>query len=166
MNLKKIIQEKLNEILKRYRKWLYGRPDGERADLRYMDLSGLNLRCEDLSDIYLTGSDFTDSNLINADFRGSNLTDVNFTGAEIWDTNFTNTRGKNIISIQLTTSVENRVINYIPDIDWVSAGCFHGTLEDLENAVKITHKDNEKIRKRYEKAIEFIKFLAKDYKND
>lgn len=176
IKIKKINPEELKEILEKHRKWLNNQPDGERAflrhiDLRGADLRGADLRCVNLRGVDLRGADLRDVNLRgvdlrDADLRGADLTDVNFTGTKTWDTNFINVSGKSIISLQLNTAVKNRLINYIPDIDWGSAGCFQGTLEDLENRVKITHKDNEKIRKRYEKAIEFIKFLAKDYKND
>ena len=196
MEKRKISQEELEDILKKHKKWLNNQNGGERANLIDADLSYLNfkkvdLRCAKMTSVNLTHADLTDTVLKNADLRSANLTDTvlknadltdtnlafanlkranlkgtDLTNTTIWDTIFSNAGGKSIISIQLNTSVENRVINYIPEIDWVSAGCFRGTLEELKNKVKYTHSDNEKIRKRYEKAIEFIEFLKKEYEND
>ena len=181
MGLRKISQEELEDILKKHKKWLNNQNGGERANLIDADLSYLNfkkvdLRCAkmtsvnlthaDLTDTVLKNADLTDTNLAFANLKRANLKGTDLTNTTIWDTIFSNAGGKSIISIQLNTSVENRVINYIPEIDWVSAGCFRGTLEELKNKVKYTHSDNEKIRKRYEKAIEFIEFLKKEYENE
>ena len=131
------------------------------ANLRYANLTGADLKDADLTSANLTSVDLTYANLSN-----TVLTNTNLTNTTIYNTNFSNVGGKTIISIQLYTSIFNRVINYIPEIDWVSAGCFHGTLDELKDKVKDTHSHNEKIQKRYEKAIEFIEFLKEDYEND
>ena len=39
----KISKHELNEILKRHKKWLGGEANGERADLQFADLYGVNL---------------------------------------------------------------------------------------------------------------------------
>ena len=59
---------KLNEILDKHRKWLNGKKGGERADLRYSNLSDSNL-----SDSDLRYSNLSDSNLSDSDLRGSSL---------------------------------------------------------------------------------------------
>ena len=41
-------QKELNEILERHRKWINKEPDGEKADLRWADLSEANLSGADL----------------------------------------------------------------------------------------------------------------------
>lgn len=191
-------KKELKDVLEKHKKWLYEVLNGERADLRnvnlsYADLSladlsladlrnadlmgadlrsanlrdadlrsanlsNANLRVADLRDADLTGAFLTDANLIGADLTGADLTNADF-----WDANFSSVLGKSIISIQLNTSVKNRVINYIPEIDRVSAGCFHGTLEGLKKRVEIAHKDNDTLRNRYYRAIQFIEDTIKDY---
>lgn len=141
------------------------------ADLTGANLMGANLIGANLIDAKLIETDLTDANLTVADLIDTNLahadlTDANLTGADIQNTIFSNVIGKTIISIQLNTSVENRVINYIPEIDIVSAGCFHGTLEELKTRVQEVYSYDEKIRKRYEKAIELIEFLKEGEAND
>lgn len=189
MELRKISKKELEDILEEHEKYLEDYPNGERAnleyryleyaDLIYVQLENANLSHAFLGNAYLRRADLSyanlrNSNLKNADLTGANLTradlsyadltDANLRYANIWNTNFTGVYGKSIISIQLDTSEQNRVINYIPEIDWVSAGCFHGTLEELKNRVKDVYSKNEKIRNRYEKAIEFIEFLKEDEK--
>lgn len=43
------------------------------------------------------------------------------------------------------------------DIIW--CGCFKGTLQEFENKVNETHKNNEQFLKEYLGAINYIKFL-------
>ncbi len=40
---------------------------------------------------------------------------------------------------------------------YVRCGCFFGTIEEFENKVKKTHKDNEQYFNEYLKAIEYVK---------
>ena len=157
----KISKEELDEILEKHEKFLKGYSSGERASLAGADLRDADLRYADLRH-----ADLRNANLAGVNLRYADLRNANLTGAIIFDTNFASVRGKNVISIQLNTSIENRVINYIPDIDWVSAGCFHGTLEELKSKVEDIHKDNKKIQKKYKKAIKLIEFLKEDYGND
>lgn len=51
-------QEELNIVLKKHKKWLYGKEGGERADLSSADLRSADLR---------------GANLSGADLRGANL---------------------------------------------------------------------------------------------
>lgn len=147
-------KERLQEILEKHEKWLNDEDGGERANLEYADLTNADLTNADLSNANLSNA-----NLSIADLRNANLKD-----GRIWDTKFTGVRGLNVISIQMNTSERNRLINYIPSIDRVSAGCFHGTLEELKDKVKEIHGNNPIIKERYEKAIEFIEFLVESYK--
>ena len=65
MELRKISQEELNEIVENHRHWLNRDCDGwekMRAELSYVDLRGVDLR----------GADLRGASLINADLSGAN----------------------------------------------------------------------------------------------
>lgn len=74
--------ETLNEILNAHRKWLDGAEGGRRANLR-----GVNLRGVDLSDVNLRGVDLSGADLRGADLRGVNLRDADLSAirADIFD---------------------------------------------------------------------------------
>ena len=85
MELRKISQEELNEIVENHRHWLNRDCDGwekMRADLSYVDLRRANLRdvdlrqaifrCADLRGADLMGADLMGASLINADLSGAN----------------------------------------------------------------------------------------------
>ncbi|MBV9775531.1 MAG: pentapeptide repeat-containing protein [Acetobacteraceae bacterium] len=59
---------------------------GQKADLRYVDLTGL-----DLSGVDFTGADFTGAILNNAKFHGATLTNAVFTGATMTGVDFSAT---------------------------------------------------------------------------
>ena len=56
----------LKEMLKKYKMWLNGKVDGERADLTCDDSSDVNLRDADISDVNLTCVNLKDVDLSNA----------------------------------------------------------------------------------------------------
>jgi uncharacterized protein YjbI with pentapeptide repeats len=58
--------------------WLCDGGDGERADLRYANLSGADLRCANL-----VGADLTGANLSCANLAGAYLIDANLTDADL-----------------------------------------------------------------------------------
>ena len=74
--------------------------------------------------------------------------------------------GLDVIIVQINTSQQNRQIKYIPSLNKVFVGCFSGTLDELKEEVKETHKDNSKIKERYLKAINFIEEIVKDYEEE
>lgn len=78
-------QEKLNEILDKHLKWLRFEHDGEYADLRSADLTGLNMICAnlahaDLSFANLSHADLTNTILVGAHMTGVDLTSADYTG--------------------------------------------------------------------------------------
>lgn len=102
----------IKEVLRKHTLWLEQSFSGEKADLRRMDCSGLNLSWVDLScarmfstnlkytnlngatliNADLTGADLTGANLndailIGANLNGANLTDANLAGANLTDAN-------------------------------------------------------------------------------
>lgn len=73
----------MGAILVKHKRWLFGEPGGERADL-----SGADLRNEDLYGAYLARSDLSGANLDGACLRGADLSEANlrrtsFVGADL-----------------------------------------------------------------------------------
>lgn len=71
-------QEELNKILELHRKWYYGEPDGQKANLRganlaYLDLSGAQLCEADLSEAFLYCVNLSRANLSGVNLSRANL---------------------------------------------------------------------------------------------
>ncbi|EBH4182934.1 pentapeptide repeat-containing protein [Listeria monocytogenes] len=163
-------QEELDIILENHGKWLLNE-GGERADLsnadlkntnlRFADLSYANLRFADLSYANLRFADLSYANLSNADLSYANLSNANFRGVDLSDANLNwvnwqHVEGLKVICVQVDTTRKNNQIAYIKELDIWITGCFQGTLDELKASVEQTHKDNEKLRKRYYRVIDFI----------
>ncbi|HAA7104179.1 TPA_asm: hypothetical protein GHE37_07095 [Listeria monocytogenes] len=156
--------------------------DLRRADLRRADLSGANLRRADLSGANLRGAnlsyanlsyadlrraDLSGANLRRANLRGANLSGANLRGANLSSADLTwinwrEVRGLTVICIQINTTRKNNQIAYIKELSIWTTGCFQGKLYKLKAAIEKTHKDNEKLRKRYYRVIDFILTEAKE----
>ncbi|EJP1249420.1 TPA: pentapeptide repeat-containing protein [Listeria monocytogenes] len=173
-------QEELDIILENHGKWLLNE-GGERADLSNADLKntnlrfanlrladlrgaylsnanlrGANLRFADISNANLSNAnlsitDLSNANLYNANLRGTDLSDANLN----W-VNWQHVEGLTVICVQVDTTRKNNQITYIKELDIWITGCFQGTLDELKASVEQTHKDNEKLRKRYYRVIDFI----------
>ncbi|HEM1009366.1 TPA: pentapeptide repeat-containing protein [Listeria monocytogenes] len=128
-------QEELDIILENHGKWLRNE-GGDSADLSNADLKNTNLR---------------GANLRFADLRGVDLSDANLN----W-VNWQHVEGLTVICVQVDTTRKNNQIAYIKELDIWTTGCFQGTLDELKASVEQTHKDNEKLRKRYYRVIDFI----------
>ncbi|ENM1174584.1 pentapeptide repeat-containing protein [Listeria monocytogenes] len=133
-------QEELDIILENHEKWLRDE-GGERADLSYADLREADLRHADLSNADLREADLRHADLSNADLNWANWQDV---------------EGLTVIAVQVDTSRRNNQITYIKELDVWTTGCFQGTLDELKVSIEIAHRDNEKLRKRYYRVIDFI----------
>ncbi|EAD8843239.1 hypothetical protein AK897_11010 [Listeria monocytogenes] len=133
-------QEELDIILENHEKWLRDE-GGERADLSNADLSNADLRHADLS---------------NADLREADLREVNLSYANLNWVNWQDVRGLTVVAVQVDTTRKNNQITYIKELDIWTTGCFQGTLEELRNAVNEIHADNQRLKARYERAIDFI----------
>ncbi|HDU0359667.1 TPA: pentapeptide repeat-containing protein [Listeria monocytogenes] len=127
------------------------RADLSYANLSYADLSYANLRRADLRGADLRGADLSNVNLSNANFRGVDLSDANLN----W-VNWQHVEGLTVICVQVDTTRKNNQIAYIKELDIWITGCFQGTLDELKASVEQTHKDNEKLKKRYYRVIDFI----------
>ncbi|EAG7733343.1 pentapeptide repeat-containing protein [Listeria monocytogenes] len=158
-------QEELDIILENHGKWLRNE-GGEKADLSNADLKNTNLRFANLRLAYLRGAnlrfaDLSYANLSNADLSNVNLSNANFRGVDLSDANLNwvnwqHVEGLTVICVQVDTTRKNNQIAYIKELDIWITGCFQGTLDELKASVEQTHKDNEKLRKRYYRVIDFI----------
>lgn len=134
-------REKLRTILEKHKKWTLGESGGERANLRYADLSGI-----DLSGTDLRAADLSGANLIGADLSGAKL---NWTKTQ-------HLKGKRVIAVQVDTSRPNNTISYWADLGIWTTGCFQGSLDELKEKIEETHKENDFLRERYYRVIDFI----------
>ncbi|EPD0817003.1 pentapeptide repeat-containing protein [Listeria monocytogenes] len=178
-------QAELDVVIEKHEKWLrdgYGeRANLSYADLRRADLSGANLRganlrganlsYANLSYADLRRADLSGANLRLADLRGANLSGANLRGANLSyanlsyanlsyaDLNWINWRdvvGLTVIAVQINTTRKNNQITYIKELEIWTTGCFQGTLEELKTSIENTHKDNEKLKAKYYRVIDFI----------
>ncbi|RJZ73149.1 pentapeptide repeat-containing protein [Listeria monocytogenes] len=125
--------------------------DISNANLSNANLSNANLSIADLSNANLSIADLSNANLYNANLRGTDLSDANLN----W-VNWQHVEGLTVICVQVDTTRKNNQITYIKELDIWITGCFQGTLDELKASVEQTHKDNEKLRKRYYRVIDFI----------
>ncbi|EAD2033973.1 hypothetical protein Y828_07710 [Listeria monocytogenes] len=143
-------QEELDIILENHGKWLRNE-GGEKADLSNADLKNTNLRFANLRLADLRGADLSYANL-----RGANLRFADLSNANLSWVNWQHVEGLTVICVQVDTTRKNNQITYIKELDIWITGCFQGTLDELKASVEQTHKDNEKLRKRYYRVIDFI----------
>ncbi|WWO59122.1 hypothetical protein [Listeria phage 20422-1] len=148
-------QEELSTVLENHGKWLFNeggdRADLSNADLKNTNLRFANLRLADLRGANLSNTDLSYANLSNTDLSYANLSNVNLN----W-VNWQHVEGLTVICVQVDTTRKNNQIAYIKELDIWITGCFQGTLDELKASVEQTHGDNEKLRKRYYRVIDFI----------
>ncbi|HAO6193625.1 TPA: pentapeptide repeat-containing protein [Listeria monocytogenes] len=148
----------------------------ERAYLKNTNLTGANLSNVNMQSTYLIGVNFEEACLTEADLsnatlhctnlgganlsgvnlRGANLSGVNLSKADLNWINWQSIKDLTAVVVQVDTTRRNNQIAYIKELDIWTTGCFQGTLDELKASVEKTHKDNEKIRKRYYRVIDFI----------
>ncbi|EMU8112271.1 pentapeptide repeat-containing protein [Listeria monocytogenes] len=131
------------------------------ANLRFADLNNANLSNADLSNANLSIADLNNANLSNADLSNVNLSNANFRGVDLSDANLTwvnwqDVRGLTVVAVQVDTTRKNNQIAYIKELHIWTTGCFQGKLYKLKSSIEKTHKDNEKLKKRYYRVIDFI----------
>ena len=129
------------------------------ANLAGANLAGANLVGANLRSADLEGANLRGAYLEGANFRYAYLGGANLEEAELRETNFScTTTDDRFIQISCIGRIK-RMLTYNFDKDKVWCGCFIGTLEELEEEVKKTHKDNEQCLKEYLGAIKYIKTL-------
>jgi hypothetical protein len=112
------------------------------AYLRGADLSGADLRGANLRDAYLRGAYLSGANLIGADLSDADLRGANLSGANGEKALLIGSRP--CISIGPVGSRSDHASLWLTDSGpLVRAGCFWGSLEKFEQAVKDTHGDND-----------------------
>ncbi|HII3012684.1 TPA: pentapeptide repeat-containing protein [Listeria monocytogenes] len=163
-------QEELDIILENHGKWLRNE-GGEKADLSNADLKNTNLRFANLRLADLRFADLSNADLKNtnlrfanlrfanlrlADLRFADLSNADLSCANLSWVNWQHVEGLTVICVQVDTTRKNNQITYIKELDIWITGCFQGTLDELKASVEQTHKDNEKLRKRYYRVIDFI----------
>ncbi|EJD3206919.1 pentapeptide repeat-containing protein [Listeria monocytogenes] len=148
-------QEELDIILENHGKWLFNE-GGDRADLSNADLKNTNLRFANLRLADLRGADLSCANLRGANLRGANLSYADLRRADLNWINWRDVVGLTVIAVQINTTRKNNQITYIKDLEIWTTGCFQGTLEELKTSIENTHKDNEKLKAKYYRVIDFI----------
>lgn len=153
-------QAELDVVIEKHEKWLRD-GHGERADLRGANLRRADLRRADLSYADLSYADLSGANLSYADLSGADLNGADLNGADLRgaNLNWINWRdvvGLTVIAVQINTTRKNNQITYIKELEIWTTGCFQGTLEELKTSIENTHKDNEKLKAKYYRVIDFI----------
>ncbi|HFK7875660.1 TPA: pentapeptide repeat-containing protein [Listeria monocytogenes] len=128
-------QAELDVVIEKHEKWLRD-GYGERANLSYADL-----RDADLSGANLSGADLSGANLSYADLNWINWRDV---------------VSLTVIAVQINTTRKNNQITYIKELEIWTTGCFQGTLEELKDSIEQTHDNNDFLKRRYYRAINYI----------
>jgi len=114
------------------------------ADLSFANLSSANLRSADLRSANLRFADLSSANLSFANLRSANLSSAE--------------TDKRYIQISCIGS-NKRMTTYCFEDDFIWCGCFKGSLQEFEDAVNQTHKDNEQFLKEYTGFINYLKSL-------
>ncbi|MCP7412219.1 pentapeptide repeat-containing protein [Listeria monocytogenes] len=153
-------QAELDVVIEKHEKWLRD-GHGERADLRGANLRRADLRGANLRRADLRRADLSYADLSYADLRGANLSYADLSGADLRgaNLNWINWRdvvGLTVIAAQINTTRKNNQITYIKELEIWTTGCFQGTLEELKTSIENTHKDNEKLKAKYYRVIDFI----------
>ncbi|MFP3047227.1 pentapeptide repeat-containing protein [Listeria monocytogenes] len=143
-------QEELDIILENHGKWLFNE-GGDRADLSNADLKNTNLRFANLRLADLRGANLSYADLSYADLNGANLSYAHLN----W-INWRDVVSLTVIAVQINTTRKNNQITYIKELEIWTTGCFQGTLEELKTSIENTHKDNEKLKAKYYRVIDFI----------
>ena len=127
------------------------------ADLSGADLSGADLSGANLSGANLSRADLSEADLSEADLSGANLSRAYLSRA-----NLSRVQCYRIIQIGPIGSRLDYLVYKFP-IDEISTGCFMGTLDEFEDAVKTTHGGNSYAR-TYNAIIAFLRHEREDEK--
>ena len=126
----------------------------EEAVKNKISLYGASLDGASLDRASLIGASLDRASLNGASLDRASLIGASLDGASLIGASL----DKRYISITRIGS-SNRMTTYCFDDDIIWCGCFKGTLQEFEDKVNITHKDNELYLKQYLGAINYIKSL-------
>jgi hypothetical protein len=124
------------------------------ADLSSADLSSANLSSANLSYANLSSADLSYADLSSADLSSANLSSANLSSANLSYADL----DKRYIQVSCIGS-SKRMTTYCFDDDAIWCGCFKGTLQEFEENVNKTHKNNEQYLKEYLGFINYVKSL-------
>ena len=172
----------LKEILEKHHLFLQGDKDGERANLRDVNLHGAYLSGANLRGAYLRDTDLSDTDLRDTDLSGANLSDANLRGADLRGANLygadlrgaylsgTDLRDANLRDANLHGAIHSskyiitlQVGNYFIVLhkDFIKIGCKIYTLEEWEtfSETEIREMDGQKGADWFNKYFKTIKIL-------
>jgi len=122
-------REEISEKLRLHKRWLNNKEGGEMADLARTNLRGADL----------TGADLTRVDLTRADLTRAYMTGADLTGADLRGADLTAAKGIHVFGPMPTSGQMIYAVKH--GESWkVQAGCFFGTLDELEAKVNASHK--------------------------
>jgi hypothetical protein len=141
------------------------------ANLRGANLWGANLREANLREANLSGANLSGASLSGANLWGANLSGASLSEANLWEANLSGaslsekygeTKGKRPQLQFIGIGSSNSILTMIncEHAVYVNRGCFVGTLEEFNQAVKEKHGDNEHVQE-YQAAIAMIELHNK-----
>ncbi|EIZ7299962.1 pentapeptide repeat-containing protein [Listeria monocytogenes] len=157
-------QKELDIILENHGKWLRGK-GGKKADINNVDLGNANLRRADLKGADLSNADLRCADLRGADLNGADLRGADLSYANLNWINWRDVVSLTVIAVQINTTRKNNQITYIKELEIWTTGCFQGTLEELKDSIEQTHDNNDFLKRRYYRAINYILTEA-DFEED
>ena len=172
-----ISKEKLEEILKKHKMWLYDEEDGELADLSYADLRGVNLSHAFLGSANLNGADLREADLKYADLRRAklkyaNLNDANLRLAKLGCAELRDAQRPWLFYTGSIGSRHSETL-YFADYDNVQCGCWNdykgGMLTEFRERIDEIYSANDKneehqkYRAEYLGAIKMFESVRKAY---
>ena len=146
------------------------------ANFRYANFTNANfsyscLTCTSFVSAYFSNAIFYNTNFKDANFNSADFKYSRFMGVEFDNAVFDGIQLKHaitegilvfqVVSCQLNSSEQKRIVQYWPKLDIVTTGCFSGTMDELKAAIKKTHKNKPEIRKKYNLAIDYIETMVK-----
>ena len=167
----KMLKEELEEILKKHKKWLNAEEGGERADLRYANLSSSNLRSADLSSADLRYANLSYANLSYANLSSANLRSADLRYADLFSSNLrsadlssadlssANLRSADLSSADLSEDIMKSLTCITPEgslIGWKK--CIKGVIVKLRipEDAKRSNATGRKCRAEYAEVLEII----------
>ena len=120
-------QQELDEIIDLHEEWVItNRESGQRAALKGVDLSGLDLIYANLIDVILRGANLYEAYLRGADLRNADLIDANLENADLTNTNiYSFTLGKHFAYFHRS--------NAYPTGNYLRIGCLGMSLQEWLN---------------------------------
>ena len=168
--MKTYTSEELKEILAKHKAWLNNEEGGQRANLSYAnlseaDLSEANLRGANLRYANLRGANLSGANLRYANLSNANLSEANLSYAYLSYANlafnvfFGGAKNAPIYQACRGFGSRNATLTLLAQgepSEWLFfTGCFKGTREALEKAVREKH-GSTKEEANYLRAIEYL----------